>query len=401
MLTLEEALERIRRAIQPLPEETVPLGTSPGRVVRQRMCSPVDLPRFDNSAMDGYAVRSEDLATASVEKPVALKLCGRVAAGEVFPGTLPRDGCVRIFTGSPIPEGSDAVVMQEDARIDPTTSGWVQFQENVRPWENVRLKGEDIRPGSRLVEPGDCLRAGRIGLLAAAGIESVVVSRRPVVGLLATGSELVEAGTALNPGRIHESNRPMLAALCDGAGAIPKILPLVPDSPEATRAALAQAFSQCDAVISSGGVSVGEFDFVRSAFEQLGGELDLWKVAIKPGKPFVFGRLRHQVLFGLPGNPVSAFVTFLLLVRPALRQMQGAAETGIAGSPGLLAEDVVNAGDRRHFLRVIMDQEGSVRSAGVQASHVLGSLAEANGLLDVPPQTRLAKGSRVRVLRIE
>jgi molybdopterin molybdotransferase len=222
-----------------------------------------------------------------------------------------------------------------------------------------------------------------------------------VVGLLATGSELTEPGRPLAPGRIYESNRAALAVLIGRAGAVPRAFPLVADVLAGTSLALADAFNQCDAVVTSGGVSVGDMDFLKRAFEQIGGSLEFWKVAIKPGRPFVFGRLREKLLFGLPGNPVSALVTFLLLVRPALLRWQGATEVALPAHPGVLAEPLANHGERRHFMRVKVDSAGKVWSTGIQASHVLSSVAMANGLLDVPADTTLAAGTAVTVLRWE
>ena len=191
------------------------------------------------------------------------------------------------------------------------------------------------------------------------------------------------------------------AALIGRAGAIPKAFPLVADALAATSSALAEAFSQCDAVVTSGGVSVGEMDFLKSAFEQIGGSLEFWNVAIKPGRPFVFGRLRGKLLFGVPGNPASAFVTFLLLVRPALLRWQGATDVSLPAHPGVLAEPLANHGDRRHFIRVKTDSAGTVRSSGIQASHALSSVAAANGLVDVPAHTALLAGTAVTVMRWE
>ena len=262
-----------------------------------------------------------------------------------------------------------------------------------------RLRGEDIKRGTRLAEAGDRLGAGRLGLFAAVGASEINVARRPRVALLATGSELVDHGQRLSPGKIYESNRVMLAASMVRAGAIPEPFPLVRDNLEATCAALGKALAECDAVVTSGGMSVGEYDFVKRAFEKVGGELAFWKIAVKPGKPFAFGRAGKKYLFGLPGNPVSALVTFLLLVRPALAAMQGATELSLPRSTGVLAEPLVNHGERRHFMRVVVDEAGQVRSAGGQASHMLSSLAKANGLVDVPPQTRLPADAPVFVLR--
>jgi molybdopterin molybdotransferase len=200
-------------------------------------------------------------------------------------------------------------------------------------------------------------------------------------------------------GKIHESNRLTLATLISAAGGTSKIFPLVPDSPGETRRAFDAAFAECDLVVTSGGVSVGEMDFVKSAFEEAGGTLEFWKIAMRPGKPFVFGRRGGKFLFGLPGNPVSAFVTFLLLVRPALLRWQGASSVGLPIHHGILAEAIVNPADRRHFMRVTVDGQGKVRGAGMQGSHVLSSLAAANGLLDVPAKTTWPAGAAVVVMR--
>jgi molybdopterin molybdotransferase len=399
MLEFEEALQRILSSVRQLDAERVSLHDAVGRVLAEPIVSPVDLPLFDNSAMDGYAVRAVDLQGASGENPRPLRLIGKVAAGEVFAGTVEAGTCLRLFTGSPLPRGADAVIMQEDTRPDPIKADLVWFLDTIKPWENIRLQGEDMKRDVKLAEARQRLSVGRAGLLAASGLTEVQVTRQPRVALLSTGSELMEGGRPLSPGKIYESNRVMLASLVERAGATARILPLVPDRLEATRAALEAALEGCDAVVTSGGVSMGDYDFVKSAFEKLGGELAFWKISIRPGKPFVFGRAEKKCLFGLPGNPVSAFVTCLLLVRPALAAMQGARETNLARSPGVLAEPLTNQGDRRHFLRVTIDDAGHVRSAGAQASHSLSSLAEANGLVDLPPRTSLKAGATVSVLQ--
>ena len=399
MLELEEALARILATVPALVSETVSLSAAHGRISTARIAAPIDLPIFDNSAMDGYAVRAANVAPARADAPVRLRLRGRVAAGESFTGEMADDTCIRVFTGSPLPSGADAVVMQEDTRVEAERSEDILVMEAVKPWENVRLRGEDIKQGSVLAKVGDQLTAGRISLLAASGLAQIKAGRQPVIGLLATGSELREPGEALGPGKIYESNRIGLSALLRHAGADSRIFPLVPDTAKDVREALELAFKQCDAVVTSGGVSVGEMDFIKSAFEAVGGKLEFWRVAVKPGRPFVFGRYGEKLLFGLPGNPVSALVTFLLLVRPALRRWQGAADVSLPAHSGVLAEALANPGPRRHFIRVKVDADGKVFSAGVQASHVLSSLAEANGLVDVPPGTTLMAGTTVRVLR--
>jgi molybdopterin molybdotransferase len=401
MLELEAARQRLLDTIQPLAAEKVSLCDSAGRVLAEKIVSPIDLPAFDNSAMDGYAVRSADVAVATPQSPIRLKLAGRLPAGGAFDGSVQPGTCIRVFTGSVLPAGADAVVMQEDTRIEPNAPAPVEVLVGVKPWENVRFRGEDVKAGAVLVHPGEIITAGRIGLMAAVGISSINVHQRPNVGLLATGSELVETGGELAPGKIYESNRRALVPLLVHSGALPRVFPLVPDSLDDTRQALKRAFDECDAVVTSGGVSVGELDFVKAAFEKLGGTMDFWRVNIKPGKPFVFGRLGEKLLFGLPGNPVSAMVTFLLLVRPALRHWQGATNVLPPVAYGVLAEPLSNPGDRRHFVRVRVDENAAVHSAGAQASHFLSSLALANGLVEVPPKTTLAAGAPVQVIRID
>jgi molybdopterin molybdotransferase len=401
MLSLEEARERILAALALLEPENVPLRDAAGRFAAKTVTSPLDLPLFDNSAMDGYAVRAADLTTASPPSPVPLRLRGTVAAGGVFDGATEPGDCVRLFTGSPLPAGADAVVMQEDTQLDPADPGRVWFREAAPPWSNVRRQGEDVKQGAALLQPGDQVTAARSAVLAAVGLGTVRVTRRPAIALLATGSELVEAGHPLAPGKLYESNRLMLAALLEGLGLSTTALPLVPDTAPATRQALAEAFQLADVVITTGGVSVGEFDLVQAAFADLGGRIVFWKVAIQPGKPFFFGQLGRRCLFGLPGNPVSAFVTFLLLVRPALLRLQGATAWELPSCRTTLADPIAQAGDRRHFVRVRLLRNGQVTSAGTQASHRLGPLAAADGLVDVPPHTTLPAGSTVTVLRWE
>ena len=399
MLDLETALTRVLAALPTPQTESVPLIQAADRVLAESVSSPVDLPPFDNSAMDGYAVRAAEVSKATPAAPVRLRVRIKIPAGQHFTGELAAGECARLFTGSPIPRGADTVVMQEDTRTDAAQPDEILICDAGAPGEYVRCRGEDVQQGAMLAEAGTVLTPGTIGLFAATGISQVSVGRRPVVGLLATGSELREAGQPLAPGQIYESNRATLAPLVTQAGGVPITFPLVPDTLAATRAALARAFSESELVVTSGGVSVGEMDFVKTAFEALGGELQFWKVAMRPGKPFVFGRLGEKFLFGLPGNPVSAFVTFLLLVRPALRRWQGEHGVALPIHRGVLGEALSNSGDRRHFVRVRLDRAGNVFSAGKQASHALASLAAADGLLDVPPATQLAAGTRVSVLR--
>ena len=400
MIQVEEALERILGNVSSLGAENVPLASSGGRILAEQIVAPIDLPAFDNSAMDGYAVHSDDLKGASPNVPVSLKLLGRIAAGEAPEQVrFERGGCVRVFTGSPVPSGANAVVMQEDTRSLESGSEAVEFLEAPRPWEFVRFRGEDIRKESAVIEPGTRIGFGEIAVLGALGFSEVSVRRQPRVALLATGNELTEPGDSIRGGGIYESNRQMLAQLVDQSGCQSSIRPIVIDDAEATRVALDEALASHDVVISTGGVSVGEMDFVKSAFEEIGGQLDFWRLSMRPGKPFTWGRRGDSVFFGLPGNPVSALVTFLILVRPFLLKQAGASELGLPIAQGALTEVVQNPGDRRHYVRVNLT-DGKVSLSGRQASHAIHPLLSCNGLVDVGPGVSLEVGRKVEVLMI-
>ena len=395
MQSLEATRERLLAALAPLAPETVPLQAADGRFLAYEIRSPRELPPFDNSSMDGYAVRAADTAA-----PLApLRLVGRTAAGEAPAHPLAAGECVRVFTGAPLPAGADAVVMQEDVEADPATSDRIMVREGVKPWENVRFRGEDVVQDAVLARAGTRLGPPHLALLGAVGLAEVAVHRRPRIALLANGSELRPPGTELVDGQIFESNTAMLAALVRRFGGEPVFRRCVADEEALLREALVEAFAVADLVITVGGASVGDHDLVKPVFTALGGTLDLWRVALKPGKPFCFGRLEGKCLLGLPGNPVSAFVTAVLLVQSALLRLQGAADCEPPGTLGILATSFSNPDRRRHFVRVITDAAGRVRPAGPQASHRLGSLAAADGLVDVPPETTLAEGTVVRVLR--
>jgi molybdopterin molybdotransferase len=391
VFSLETAKERLLASISLLPVERAPLLEAVGRFAAESAAALVDLPGFDNSAMDGYAVRSEDLKNASAASPVLLKLMGRIGAGEILSTAVSPGECVRIFTGSALPRGADAVVMQEDVTVE---GGSIRFVEPVKPFENIRLRGEDIRAGTAIVESGHRINPATASILAATGHAGVLVRRRAQVALLSTGSELLEAGAERSGGKIYESNRTLLAALLAELHCAPAILPLVPDDLKRTVMAIENAFSANDFVITTGGVSVGEFDFVKDAFVQLGGRIEFWKIAIRPGKPFVFGTLGDKFLFGLPGNPVSAFVTFLILVRPALLKAMGARNVELPRVQAELSEAISNRGDRRHFVRARWE-DGRIRVAGPQSSHMISALGRANCLVEVPPQAQLKAGTLV------
>ena len=397
MLTLENAVEKLLAVVHPAGTDSVSLSELAGRIFARAISAPNPLPLFDNSAMDGWAVRSSDIAGASLERPVSLRPIAVVPAGQFFGGEIGAGECARIFTGSPLPAGADAVVMQEDTRVAEKK---VLTLEAVKPWENIRFAGEDVKKGAVIANRGDRVTAAMLGLLGACGVDQAEVFARPRVAIVATGSELRGPGETLRPGEIYESNRLAVATLVDQAGARAEIKPVVRDDLASTVAALSEA-AEADAIITCGGVSVGEFDFVKAAIERLGGTVDFWRVAIKPGKPFLHATLLGKPLFGLPGNPVSSLVTFWLLVRPALLRMSGASEVAPPISFGELVEEISNPGDRRHFIRVKMDRNGSVLVSGPQASHRLGSMAAANGLIDVPPGANWKIGRKIPVLRLD
>ncbi len=394
MFSLEQAQNRLLESIPHLGCEEISPAHAWGRVLAADVIAPLSLPPFDNSAMDGFAVRSQDVIHASPSTPVTLRELGVIAAGDtpslqVHPGT-----CVRLFTGAPLPLGADAVVMQEDTCQGNNA---IHVLDPVKPWENVRFQGEDIRAGQTCLSSGRRLDSTALGLIAGFGLEKVTVHRRPRITLLATGEELREAGHPLLPGQIYESNRLMIASILEAVGAVCHIAPVVPDNLAATQNALLDAFATSDAVVTSGGVSVGERDHVKAAFAQISGELDLWKVAIKPGKPFAFGRFQNKLLFGLPGNPVSAFVTCMILVRPAILQYQRARQVHLPQFDAVAGERFENRGDRRHFVRVRFDDHRKVVSSGTQASHFMSSLATAEGLIDLAPQSTVEQGESLRV----
>jgi molybdopterin molybdotransferase len=398
MLAYEDALHQLLDALVPLPRETLSLAdavrSSSPRYLAEFLFSPAPLPAVDNSSMDGYAVRSSDTRPPRAK----IEVIGELAAGT--PAALPvgPGQAIRIFTGAPLPPGADAVLQQEDAIELPGPPRRIAVLDPVKPWENVRLAGEDVREGDPLSFPGMHLSLGQIALLSALGWTEVTVTAAPRVALIATGSELIPAGEPLRPGKLYESNRLPLQALVQSAGGRVVSSVLVPDDPAATVAALEHAASVADVILSIGGASVGEHDLVKSAALTAGFSLDFWKLALKPGKPFFKGHRGTVHLLGVPGNPVSAFVTTVLLVQPALRRLAGAREVGPPIILAELAQPLSNPDGRRHFMRVCWDLQGRIKSAGLQASHRLASLAVAGGLVDVPPHTDLRGGSRVRVI---
>ncbi len=400
MLPLAEALERLLTGVTPVSEtETLPTAEALGRVLAVDLASSLDVPPADNGAMDGYAVRAAD---AGRELPVRL----RVPAGS-WPEALPTDSAARLFTGAPLPPGADSVVMQEHCatRTDADGLSWVQLPAAIPAGQHVRRRGEDIPAGSTILQAGAVLNAAALGLAASVGLAELTVRRRLRVALFSTGDELVMPGEPLPPGAIYNSNRFTLRALLEGLGCEVRDLGLVPDRLEATQQALRTAAEQADVILTSGGVSVGEEDHVKPAVASLG-RIELWQVAIKPGKPFAQGAVRRDdggeaIFIGLPGNPVSSFITFLLLARPLLRARMGAAQTQVPRLRLPAAFSWTKPDPKRQeFLRVRLQPDGSLALYPNQGSGVLSSLAFADALALLQPGQLVAPGDLIDVFSL-
>ncbi len=399
MLTEDEARRRILASISPLKTEEAPLLQALGRFAATGHVSRHALPAFDNSAMDGYAVfvdeRARSLATGTRlwvrgEQPAGPDLGLRVEVG----------GAVRIFTGAPVPAGTGAVVMQEDVE---RLGDEIILKEAVDAGEFIRRAGGDLARGQRILDPGDRLTPGRLGLLASQGLATVAVHRRPRVAILATGDELRPPGELLGPGEIYESNGVLLAALASALGTEVTVLERARDDRADLDAKIAAGLGAHDALVIAGGVSVGERDFVKERLAAAGVSLDLWRVRVQPGKPFLYGHGGSGMgthVFGLPGNPVSAFVTFVLFVRPALLRMAGATDDALLLTrfPATAAVELVNRGDRPHYLRGTLDAGGGFSPAGRQESHALFALSRSRVLVRVEPGTTVPAGSEIEAL---
>jgi molybdopterin molybdotransferase len=388
MLTEQDALSSILAAILPLETEELGLFEAGGRILAESILARVSLPRFDNSSMDGYAVRAADAVAGAV-----LRVSGEQPAGPDQGLKVDAGTAVRVYTGAPIPAGANAVVMQEDCdrRGDQVT-----IRESAVLGEFIRLRGGDLCEGQKIAEVGARLNGPLLGALASQGIDRIHVFRRPTVAILATGSELRRPGEPLGPGEIYETNRVMLQELVRNAGGIPRLFDPVPDQDDEHLRALRDAASD-DVIVIAGGVSVGERDLVKSTLKELGCDIELWRVAVRPGKPFLFGRLNERWVFGLPGNPVSAFVTFLLFVRPALLAMQGWQGASVTKTQATVAKSVTNKGERPHYLRGYFEA-GRFMPFENQESHALFGLSRANALLRIGAGEQIPEDQTVEVV---
>ncbi len=393
-LTLDRARELVLAALKPLEDtERLPLDRARGRILAEAVRAPLDLPPFANSAMDGYAVRSVDQDAGA-----ALRIVGTSWAGHPFLGHLGAGQCIRIFTGALVPEDADAVVAQEDARREGDS---IRVAVPMRPGDHIRRQGEEFRAGEALLPSGKRLGPADLGLLASGGIHELAVRRGLRVALCSTGDELRPVWQPLGMGEIHESNRQVLKALLVELGAEVLDYGTLPDDPEILKQILSEASSLADAIVTSGGASVGEADFIVEALKARG-HLDFWKIALKPGKPFAFGRIGSAALFGLPGNPVAAMVTFRQLVRPGLLRLMGAPASTPLRLRALCANWLEKSPGRLEFQRGVYRQDpgGSFSVTGLpdQGSHRLSSMSRANCFIVLPLENSgVAPGEPVEV----
>ena len=405
MRTVEQALEEILQRADPLPTEHISLLSARGRVLAENAMADTDLPPFTNSAVDGYAVRAEDTQGTTKERPLALQIIGEVMAGQVPERPLEPHTAIRVMTGAPLPENADAMVMVEDTEL--LSSEQVAIHLPARVGQHIRYQGEEVVKGSQVLSAGTYLRPAEIGLLATLGFAEPLVYRAPRVSIVSTGDELVglESRKALERGQIRDSNRYALAAMVEEAGGIVHSLTHIPDTMEATEKAFeACVASGADVIVTAGGVSVGERDFVKPVLEKLG-RLEFWRISMKPGKPLAFGSIGKTLFFGLPGNPVSALVTFELFVRPLLGKLAGRSMKDVL-RPRLrvrLLEPVLHVAGRQEYVRAVItlqeDGEWVARITGDQGSSRLSSMVGANALLIIPADSvGLAMGDFLEAL---
>ncbi len=387
MISEEGARNKILNTIQPLPARRISLLSTLGCFAAEDYFARLPLPNFDNSAMDGYAVVASSSRTGGRlrvigEQPAGLDRKLRISPGEA----------VRIFTGAPTPAGADAVVMQEDVTLDRDE---IVLNVDVQPGEFIRKRGCDLSEGQKILSAGERIRAATLALLASQGFSDLAVGAEVEGAIISTGDELVKAGEKLKQGQVYESNSALLQALLKRCGAILKSAEHSRDDSESLIEAIKRGLNN-HVLIITGGVSVGEHDLVQSALRFLGAKIDIWRVTIKPGKPFLFGCAGECAVFGLPGNPVSAFVTFLQFVRPAILKMMGAADFDLPGVPAKISVDLMNDSDRPHYVRGKLEG-GKFTPVGRQESHALFGLSQSNALLRVPVGESLKAGAIVDV----
>ncbi len=395
---LHEAQKTVFEATKTLGLEKVSLLDAFGRVLGEDIIAARDNPPWDNSAMDGFAVRWEDIKQEhAITKPVALKVIEDVPAGTVATRTVGPGQAIRIMTGAPIPKGADTVVKVEETEPSENT---VKIFKEVERGSNIRPQGEDVKKGDCIIAKGTQIRPAEAGMLAILAKSFVLVYQRPRVAILSTGDELADLDERFDDDKIINSNSYGTAAAVQEAGGIPILLGIAKDQPAALKEKISHGLN-ADILVLSGGVSMGDYDFTKAVFKDLGAEMNFWKLAIRPGQPLAFGKIQGKLAFGLPGNPVSSMVTFEQLVRPAMLKMGGHRSYGRPVVQAAFQEKFSKRTDRRHFLRGILSRENNVltvRTTGDQGSGILTSMVKANGLIDVPEEVeRLSPGDIVNV----
>lgn len=400
MLTVEEAQAIVLDSVRPLGVERISLSDASGRVLAEDMAPESDLPPHDNSSVDGYAVCASDTEGSSQNAPARLQVVEEIPAGSVPDKPVAPGTSSRIMTGAVMPAGADAVVMVENTIQG---DGTVDILKPVKPGQNVRYRGEDVKAGQPVLSAGAEIGPGEIGLMASFQRSSISVTRQPLVSILSTGDEVVDIDEAITPGKIVNSNSYSLSTLVHEAGARAVNLGIAPDTEEDIRRAITTAL-HADVILSTGGVSVGDYDYVKKVIQDLGAEMKLWRVQMKPGKPLAFGLLQGKPFFGLPGNPVSCMVSFLLFARPAIRKMMGYAldRLHLPSISAVLTNDLSAGGDRRHYLRARLNYDNGRFLASTvtgQGSGMLSSMTGTNGLVIVETGvTSISAGSEVSVL---
>jgi|MDTC01.1.fsa_nt_gb molybdopterin molybdotransferase len=403
MISEAEALQCIRSVALPSDRfEVVPLADALGQIAASSVLCQVPMPRFRSTSVDGYA-----LSGGAHPKGRAFTLAGEQAAGLDRELTIGNGEAIRVFTGAPLPSGTTTVVMQEDVQVSDTDAQKITLTDEAAPGKFMREAGEDLCEGQRLLSPGDRLTAQRLSLLASQGLQEIAIRLGPRVAVFSTGNELVQPGQPLANGQIYESNGLMLRLLAEQAGASVVTAAHLPDDPDTLRVAIREAVATADMVLLSGGVSVGDHDHVRPVLQELGMTMHFWKVRVKPGKPLLCGQLEDCLVFGLPGNPASSFVSFLVFCLPAFRCWLGLENAAFDEGTGpgqrcsvvLSGRKLHNESDRPHYVRGRFDAKASQFEAiGLQQSHALQSLALANALARVPEHSRLVAGDTVEVV---
>ena len=402
MISVEAALEIILSEIKPLGLERTSILLTLGRVLGEDIYASVDNPPWDNSAMDGYALRASDTKGASRAKPVILRIIEDLPAGYVAKKSVKRGEAVRIMTGAPIPGGTDAVIMVEDTDKSEVRSqkSEVKIFREAKIRDNIRRAGEDFKKGALVLKKGTAIRAAEVAMLATVGKPNVCVYQRPKVAVLSTGDELVEIEETPSNGKIVNSNSYAISAQIKACGAVPVQLGIARDAKKDLMDKLSYGLAS-DCILSSGGVSVGDFDFVKDVLKEMGSEMRFWKVAIKPGKPLAFGIINNKPVFGLPGNPVSAMVAFEQFVRPAILKMMGVRNIFRKSLTALLTSSLKKKAGRMHFIKAVLEEKkGQFYATPLegQGSGILSSMVMANSLIILPEDAEdAAKGSKVKV----